>query len=735
MTTLYQTVNGTEVTTSGEPVGLVLDKSRFGEELITNGDFSNGTTGWTANDGDSADGVPTISVNGSGQLVIESQLDDYGGANQAINLTAGETYVLTFDVISCNKINEVRVGTSSIIGNGSSENIASSGSVDLGINSFTFVASSNANYLYIGGRNDVTSLVIDNVSVRQVDSVVLGSELVTNGTFDTDTSGWLGLDSASLSVSSGALRVTNVGNFYGKATQAIPTIAGNSYVITFETIGGTSPIKNFRAGTYALGVDVHPQQGITAIGSYEFIFTALTDTTYITFSMDNVDGNYIEIDNISVKEVKGTHAKQPTATSRPTFQASPNRLELDLVDDGLLVDIPTGGWDGYMVVGTDLGTASYGVSLPEGQYELGGDFFFGNSINQVLFKEGNVEQAHLKFVEQMFVNDGAKESYGDVTDFVAFWALKNITEFPLIDTSSGINFRFAWDDNNLTSFPLIDTSSGTSFGYAWRNNNLASFPLIDTSNGVDFTGAWRDNNLASFPQLDMSSATSVSFAWWNNNLTNFPAIDMSNCILFSDAWSYNSLTNFPQLDMSSAASVSNAWRGNNLTEFPAIDFPNCINFGASWHSNNLTSFPLINVSSGNLFSASWYNNNLTSFPKLDMSGATKVDNAWGYNNLTNFPAIDMPNCANFSYAWRNNPLEDFPANMFDNCLCINFTGAFLITNLSQTSIDNILVSIESNGTSNGTFDQSGGSAPSSIGESAIDNLRSRGWTITVTGGY
>ena len=33
------------------------------------------------------------------------------------------------------------------------------------------------------------------------------------------------------------------------------------------------------------------------------------------------------------------------------------------------------------------------------------------------------------------------------------------------------------------------------------------------------------------------------------------------------------------------------------------------------------------------------------------------------------------------------------------------------------------------------FNQSGGSAPSSTGEAAIDTLRSRGWIVTVTGGY
>jgi len=47
------------------------------------------------------------------------------------------------------------------------------------------------------------------------------------------------------------------------------------------------------------------------------------------------------------------------------------------------------------------------------------------------------------------------------------------------------------------------------------------------------------------------------------------------------------------------------------------------------------------------------------------------------------------------------------------------------------------VSLVASGIAAGTrvFKQSGGSAPSSTGEAAIDTLRSRGWTVTVTGGY
>ena len=301
---------------------------------------------------------------------------------------------------------------------------------------------------------------------------------------------------------------------------------------------------------------------------------------------------------IQDKSGNDVNALQTVSTKRPTYNATPDRLTLDLVDDSLTFTVPTGGIDGYMVVGTDDGTASYGVSLPAGDYDIGGDYFMGGSVNGFLLREGDVSASDLSNVEKDFVSKGAKASYGDVTSFTDYWRDKGITEFPLIDTSNGTNFFSAWQSNNLTSFPLINTSKGTNFAFAWRGNSLTSFPLIDTSSCNDFTFSWESNNLASFPPINTSSAVG------------------------------------------------------------------------------------------------------------------------------------------FAFAWRNNPnLIDFPANIFGNSNATNFGGAFNNTNLSQSSIDGILVSIESNGTSNGTFGQSGGSAPSSVGETAIDALRSRGWTIAVTGGY
>jgi len=233
---------------------------------------------------------------------------------------------------------------------------------------------------------------------------------------------------------------------------------------------------------------------------------------------------------------------------------------------------------------------------------------------------------------------------------------------------------FWYDWSEITSFPLIDTSAGTYFDNAWRGcSSLTSFPLIDTSAGTNFGVAWRGcSSLTSFPLIDTSSGTEFGAAWFD-------------C---------NSLTSFPLLDTSAGTRFVNAWR-------------DC---------SGLTSFPLIDTSAGTDFGAAWFNcNSLTSFPLIDTSSGTSFELAWlGCSSLTSFPA-----------------------NAFDNVKGGDFADAFTDTALTQTSIDNVLVSLVASGIAAGTrvFDQSGGSAPSAAGEAAIDTLRSRGWTVTVTGGY
>lgn len=129
--------------------------------------------------------------------------------------------------------------------------------------------------------------------------------------------------------------------------------------------------------------------------------------------------------------------------------------------------------------------------------------------------------------------------------------------------------------------------------------------------------------------------------------------------------------------------------------------------------------------------------NITASDVGDFSLVTSFHQTWrNCTDLTTFPLINTSSATSFFGAWDScTSLANFPANAFDGCLATNFSNAFTNTNLTQTSIDNILTSLDTSGAINVTFNQSGGSAPSSTGEAAIDSLRLKGWTITVTGGY
>lgn len=155
----------------------------IGPELVTNGTFDSDTSGWTS----SIDTSASIARNESSQLVITSDNVNYGGAYQQLALVAGKIYAITLDIISTNNIAQVRIGTAAYVDTVSYSNIAASGDVSIGQNTFNFIATS-ADYLYIGARNDVTSVVIDNVSVREINPLSVSIQMDGRMTY-ADTNG------------------------------------------------------------------------------------------------------------------------------------------------------------------------------------------------------------------------------------------------------------------------------------------------------------------------------------------------------------------------------------------------------------------------------------------------------------------------------------------------------------------------------------------------------------------
>ena len=128
---------------------------------------------------------------------------------------------------------------------------------------------------------------------------VTGSELVTNGTFDTDTSGWTA-SNATLSVVSSTLKVADNGS-NSTAYQAITTTVGSTYTVSLDVVEisgavarvlvhGSAPTAGY-TGTYLLDT--------SSTGSYGLTFTATASTTYLQLCSEST--HYVRYDNISVR--------------------------------------------------------------------------------------------------------------------------------------------------------------------------------------------------------------------------------------------------------------------------------------------------------------------------------------------------------------------------------------------------------------------------------------------------
>ena len=126
--------------------------------------------------------------------------------------------------------------------------------------------------------------------------------LVTNGTFDVDTSGW-NPSASTLSAVSGRLRITNTGA-YGAANASITTEVGKVYQVSVTSFNGTAGNNSWRLGTTNGGSDIYNRAASSSEGTDTAIFVATTTTVYFRlYAWTTTVGQYSEYDNVSVFEV------------------------------------------------------------------------------------------------------------------------------------------------------------------------------------------------------------------------------------------------------------------------------------------------------------------------------------------------------------------------------------------------------------------------------------------------
>ena len=232
---------------------------------------------------------------------------------------------------------------------------------------------------------------------------VVGTELVTNGTFASNTNGWTASDpGCSLSLVSNQLRITNNDATAGGATTPISVVAGKLYTFSVGTSSGDVQLY--------LGASPNTATYFGPIITNSTTWTStVTNTVYLMIKNNSTtNGATIDIDNISVRlaeedrsvnanglQVNGTITKSAVATGADLvaysgFSASnhlqqPYNADLDFgtgdfsIMGWIKIDSVNQAWS--HIIEKDLSESYLALRIHPANATLGGTMLFhiGNS--------------------------------------------------------------------------------------------------------------------------------------------------------------------------------------------------------------------------------------------------------------------------------------------------------------------------------------------------------------------
>ena len=145
--------------------------------------------------------------------------------------------------------------------------------------------------------------------IHDQSNAVTGSELITNGTFTSDTSNWTAGSNqipaeSALTIQSNQLKVTlNSGDTFGNAHQAFTVEAGVTYQVvgTLVSKTGGASIKIDKTATSSDPVLLLTTTASATPVTKNFV-SPISGTLYVSLTVDDDGGNAV-FDNISVKKV------------------------------------------------------------------------------------------------------------------------------------------------------------------------------------------------------------------------------------------------------------------------------------------------------------------------------------------------------------------------------------------------------------------------------------------------
>jgi hypothetical protein len=262
----------------------------LGSELVTNGTFVQDLTGWTAANG------ATTALSNSAIRVTADGVTAYPSARQTITgLTVGKQYTISASAPALSAGNTL--GAFGIVSLADYTGISGTGT-----QTKTFVATATSHMVYVGMNGTPAAgawFEWDNISVKET----AGVELVTNGTFDTNTTGWAAIGTGgSIAAVSGELQLTGSGGAYPGARYNVTGLtAGKQYTATATMRQGTttSPVTVTFGTAAAAGVST------TTATARSVTFTATGASATFDFNISSATATGTAfIDNVSVRDAQ-----------------------------------------------------------------------------------------------------------------------------------------------------------------------------------------------------------------------------------------------------------------------------------------------------------------------------------------------------------------------------------------------------------------------------------------------
>ncbi len=259
-----------------------------------------------------------------------------------------------------------------------------------------------------------------------------GDNLITNGTFDSATTGWT--SDGTITIDSNRLKVTNDAANYRSAYQDVTVVVGKAYRVSADCIAGTSNNSNFHVGTTS------SSNALASAVTSPVVVKPTTTTMRVTLNVgSNTPGHTALYDNVEAREVEPPKAPKvfpPVGTDAGTV------LEGDITFDSL----------NYMTLpkGTTAQRAnSRGRAVIPGGYNPAGSPNAAKSLNTIEYIEINTTANAVDFGDL---------SYGSASGGTCSSSTRAVTGGSYVAPSVTGSL------NTMSYFTIASTGNGTNFG-------------------------------------------------------------------------------------------------------------------------------------------------------------------------------------------------------------------------------------------------------------------------------